>query len=173
MKPPEEYVPACCHGYLSGCPWCELAAMRARVAELEKQVAEARTESAALLTAVREIESGCSCELVTIGAYCERFGDKPIAVHPDRLDGIWRAIKERAQGAMTWAAGALASRARCEQLEQQVATLADALEEVAPDPLDSIACSRVHHAKKDRHKAMPCPVALRAQAELRAAGRKT
>lgn len=106
-----------------------------KIADLEQQVADARTESAALLTAVREIEAGCSCELVTIGAYCERFGDKPIAVHPDRLDGIWSAIKARAEGAMKWAAGALDARARCEQLDaanaslaQQVAALEDALE---------------------------------------------
>ena len=104
-----------------------ILALRARVAELEQQVADARTESAALLAAVREIEAGTSCELVTIGAYRERFGDKPIMVHPDRLDGIWRAIKARAECAMKWAAGALDSRARCEQLEQQVAALANAL----------------------------------------------
>lgn len=137
--------------------WAARRAM-ARLAELEQQVADARTESAALLAAVREIEAGTSCELVTIGAYCERFGDKPIVVHPDRLDGIWRAIKARAECAMKWAAGALDSRARCEQLEQQVAALADAL----------------RHAVTRNHEASDgCDACARIRDALRAAGSKT
>ncbi len=63
------------------------------------------------------------------------------------------------------------STADCmDRLARQVAALADALEEVAPDPDDNEACARIGHGPDDFHSVgQQCPVALRAQAALRAA----
>ena len=143
------------------------AAVLALIERLEEALAWKRANAAQCDTLLRERDAAVSaarnCANAARVAELEQWKESAMRVLGEHHGALQRH-------------GTLGeSTADCmDRLARQVAALADALEEVAPDPDDNEACARIGHGPDDFHSAsQQCPVALRAQAALRAVGRKT
>lgn len=103
-----------------------IAAARLALTQAE-EIARLTAENNAVCTALKEIEAGGSTA-ITIGAYCERMGDKPIELHPEQVTGLLMSVVQRLPELMPFAHAAVTAQERNAGLQ---ASLAAQAEEIA------------------------------------------